>query len=258
MVVFGGARIFNICVRQLPVNSSQKLLTGDFSAKIDSQSQRYTAGFSAYITFTPDASNTTMSSTKTEPTRAMRFVGAVVAFVIFVSALLALLFALEAASTAERTILFIGKAFAYAGFGALVIGWKLPQTVLHPFRRLLPASAGLSVSVDGFPSGPTRGGSAKLLTSSLERALFALSCLGLVPWLFMRLVPELWQSSDAADYMRQVFVRPLSPWFESGWWWYTQLEWYDWPVLPSLLGLSLAFGWSYTGARLIAWIRGTK
>lgn len=199
-----------------------------------------------------------MSGTKTEPTRAMRFVGAVFTFVIFVSVLLALLFTLEAAGTAERTILFIGKAFTYAGFGALVIGWKWPQTVLCPFKRLLPAtSAGSTAPVKGSLSGPAQG-SAKLLTSSLERALFALSCLALMPWLFMRLVRELWQSSDAADYIRQVFIRPLSPWFESGWWWYARLEWYDWPVLPSLLGLCLAFAWPHTGARLVAWIRGTK
>ena len=89
-------------------------------------------------------------------------------------------------------------------------------------------------------------------------AQFTLACLGMVPWLFMRLARELWRSSGAADYVHSVFVEPISPWFESGWWWYTKLEWYDWPVLPSLVGLCLAFAWSYTGERLMAWIRGAK
>ncbi len=201
-----------------------------------------------------------MRTAKMEPTRTLRFAGAIVAFVIYASALVALLVTLEVAGTAQKTILFVGKAFTFAGLGALVIGWKWPEAVLLPFKRLLSAASGITrlPTLEGSASSPTRGGLHTFLNSVVQRALFALGCLGLVPWLLIRVVRELWRSSGTADYMRSVFIEPLSPWFESGWWWYTKLQWYDWPVLPSLVGLGLAFTWPYTAARLVAWVRGTK
>lgn len=201
-----------------------------------------------------------MSATQTEPSRTQRFVGAIVAFIIFVCALLAVLAALDAGRAGERTVLFVGKAFTYSGFGIILVGWKWPHAVLGPFRRLF-ASVGSESGGSAFPVQDKISGiqlSQKMhLGSPLQRGLFAAACLGLTPWFFMRLTRELWRSAGASDYLSNVFVKPLSPWFEPGWWWYTRLEWYDWPVLPSLVGLCLAFAWPHTGARLVSWVRGS-
>ena len=201
-----------------------------------------------------------MSAPEAEHGLAFRFAGAVAAFVVFACVLVALLAVLDASGASDRTVLFIGKAFTYSGFGALVIGWKWPQAVLGPFKRLVAAIFRSSSAKDNLkgagPSAPsvldTR------LHSQAQRALFSLGCIGLLPWLFMRLVRELWRSAGIHDYLRSVFIQPLSPWFESGWWWHTKLEWYDWPVLPSLAAMVLAFAWPYTAARVVAWIRGPK
>jgi len=98
----------------------------------------------------------------------------------------------------------------------------------------------------------------RLLRTSIQRGLFATASFGLAPWFFMRFLSEFWHSSGVTDYLRNVFVEPISPWFESGWWQYAMLEWYDWLVLPSIGVFFLAFVWPYTGARLAEWVRGTK
>ena len=96
----------------------------------------------------------------------------------------------------------------------------------------------------------------RLLVLPIQRGIFAVSLLGMVPWLLMRALRELWRSAGAADFVRQAIIAPLSPWFEFEWWWYKKLEWYDWPVLPSLVGIGISVLWPFTFARLIAWIRG--
>jgi hypothetical protein len=201
-----------------------------------------------------------MNATETEPTRNLRFIGAVVAFIIFACLLAAVLVALDAGGASQATVLFVGKALTYSVFGVILVGWKWPQAILGPFKRLFVslASAGdISAGSTQNEVWPHQRGLRKHLRSPLQRALFSAACLGLVPWMVMRLIRELWRSSGTSDYLRSVFVEPLSPWFESGWWWYTKLAWYDWPVLPSLAGVCLAFAWPHTGARLVAWVRGT-
>jgi hypothetical protein len=94
------------------------------------------------------------------------------------------------------------------------------------------------------------------LKTPAQKTLFVLGCFGLCPWIVKRAIIEIWNSDGPKDYMNQVMVQPISPWFDSGWWWSTKLEWYDWPVLPSICLLALAFVWPYTGGNLLKWIKG--
>ncbi|MDB5860523.1 MAG: hypothetical protein JWQ76_4212 [Ramlibacter sp.] len=200
-------------------------------------------------------------SAEAKPTRIARLTGAVVAFVGFACALAALLAVLDAQGASKSTVVYVGKLFTYSGFGIVFIGWRWPGAVLRPFNRLIPRSVRFNSSqthlgaARALPSGGVEG---QLLRSPLQRGLIVLGCISLVPWIFMRAVREIGRSSDISDYLRSVLVAPLSPWFESGWWWYTKLEWYDWPVLPALVAFVLAFAWPYTGAHVIAWVRGRQ
>ena len=78
-----------------------------------------------------------MNTTETEPTRPQRFAGAAIALIISIGALVATLLILEASGVDERTTLFVSKAFTYSCLGVAMIGWKWPQTVFAPFKRLL-------------------------------------------------------------------------------------------------------------------------
>lgn len=98
----------------------------------------------------------------------------------------------------------------------------------------------------------------KWLSTPIQRGLFLVGCLGLIPWVAMRLIRELWLSAGLADYARNVFTQPVAPWFESAWWWYSRLEWYDWPTRPSLCLIGLALAWPRTGALLVNWVLGRK
>jgi hypothetical protein len=196
-----------------------------------------------------------------EPTQNQRLLGASIALIMFVGVLIATLLALEATAADDRTIHFVSQAFTYSGLGAAMVGWKWPQAVFAPFKRLLA----LLIKVRGNSAGTlhvdasiSQSGIRKILSTPLQRGLFAVACFGLGPWFFMRFIRELWRSAGFSDYLESVFVAPVSPWFESGWWWYTQLEWHDWPVLPSLIGLGLALTWPHTGGRLVGWVRGSK
>ena len=209
-----------------------------------------------------------MTINKTEPTKSIRFIGAIVAFAIFVAGLLAALTALEAAGVSRETLSAIGKAFTYFGVGILFIGWKWPYSVLKPFRKAVPISQSLG-STTGSPvevmevsnvakyENPQGGKTGQALASPLQRALFAVSCVSLLPWLFMRVFRELWQSSDITEYLSNVFIAQISPWFESGWWLSSRLHWYDWLVLPAFAVLCLAFSWPHTGARILKWVQGS-
>lgn len=202
-----------------------------------------------------------MNTTETEPTRPQRFAGAAIALIISIGALVATLLILEASGIDERTTLFVSKAFTYSCLGVAMIGWKWPQTVFAPFKRLLASVVSASANTAGsiqIEASIPQSGIRKYLSTPLQRGLFAAACFGLVPWFFMRLIRELWRSAGFSDYLKSVFVAPVSPWLGSGWWWYTELEWYDWPVLPSLIGLGLAFTWPHTGGRLVEWVRGSK
>lgn len=181
------------------------------------------------------------------PSFGLRVVGALAALFIFACGLIVLLLSLEALGAEQGTVLFVGKALTYTGFGAVVIGWKWPYALLRPAKRLLQPLKSAS--------GPQSSSEASLLRSPIQRALFVGGCFALVPWVGMRLFREIWRSAGVDDYLRNVLVAPLAPWFESGWWWHTKLEWYDWPVLPALVALALAYLWPYTGARIVEWIR---
>lgn len=202
-----------------------------------------------------------MNTTETEPTRPQRFAGAAIALIISIGALVATLLILEASGVDERTTLFVSKAFTYSCLGVAMIGWKWPQAVFAPFKRLLASVVSAcknSTEKIQDEVSTTQSGIRRNLRTPLQRGIFAAACSGLVPWVFMRLISELWRSDGFADYLRNTFVAPVSPWFESGWWWYTKLEWYDWTVLPSLIGFCLAFTWPRTGGRLVEWVRGSK
>ena len=95
------------------------------------------------------------------------------------------------------------------------------------------------------------------LTTRIQRLLFAVGVLGLVPWLALRVIAGTWRIGGVERYLQYAFLEPLSPWFEQGWWWYTELEWYDWPILPSIVFIFLAFIWPYGPAKLVVWVRGS-
>jgi hypothetical protein len=203
---------------------------------------------------------TTMFAMESDPSRALRFVGAVVAFAVLVCAVTALVVAVESSGASDQTVRFLIKAFTYSGFGAAVIGWKWPHAVLSPFKHLLAlfTQRGSRLGANHGTNASAASPLDSRLRSSVQRSLFAIGCIGLVPWMLMRVLRELKYSNGLRDYLLSVFVDPLSPWFESGWWWQTMLRWYDWPVLPCLVAICLAFAWPYTGARVVAWVRGTK
>lgn len=202
-----------------------------------------------------------MNTTETEPTRTLRFAGAAIALIIAVGALVATLLALEASGVDQRTTLFVSKALTYSCLGFAMIGWRWPQAVFAPFKRLLTlvASAGRN-STERLQDEASiaQSGISRYLRTPIQRGIFAVACVGLVPWFLMRLIGELWRSDGLADYLRNTFVAPLSPWFESDSWWYTNLEWYDWTVLPAVIGFFLAFTWPRTGGRLVEWVRDSK
>jgi hypothetical protein len=107
-------------------------------------------------------------------------------------------------------------------------------------------------------SSIAKGGLGRWLRSPVQRGLFVVGCIGLVPWFLLRLVRELWRSAGVFDYLHNVFAQPIVPWFEPGWWWYAMLEWHDWPVVPALIALALSMAWPHTGARVVAWVRGNQ
>lgn len=103
---------------------------------------------------------------------------------------------------------------------------------------------------------PVGGLLARRLRSPVQRGLFLFGCFGLVPWFLFRVIRELWQSAGVRDYLRYVFLEPIKPWIESGWWWFMASEWYDWSFLPSLILIAVSFLWPYTGSKLVKWVRG--
>jgi hypothetical protein len=203
-----------------------------------------------------------MTTIEEQPRLLLRIVGAAFAFFVFVVALVAILGAMDSLGVNQETILFIGKGFTYTGFGVTFVGWKWPRQILAPViflaRKVFRKSSDNGNSTIGADRGRNLTGVARTLEEPIQRGLFAAACMSLVPWVCMRLIREIGRSSDIKDYLHSVFLKPISPWFESGWWWYTRLEWYDWPVLPAVLAISLAFSWPYTGARIFAWVRNPK
>lgn len=96
------------------------------------------------------------------------------------------------------------------------------------------------------------------LRTSIQRFLFVFGVFGLVPWFFFRIVAGTWRVRGVPRYLEYAVVEPIAPWFKGEWWWYAQLEWYDWPVLPSLFLVVLAFIWPYGPARVVAWVSGSR
>ena len=204
-----------------------------------------------------------MSAADEHPSLPLRVAGAAFGFAVFVLTLTLILGAMDSLGVAQQTIMFVGKAFTYTGFGVVFIGWKWPRQILAPAigltRKLFRIDSDVNTySIVATDQGKTPAGLARTLKEPIQRGLFAVACFSLLPWAFMRLIRELWHSSDIRDYFHGAFIRPVSPWFESGWWWYTKLEWYDWPVLPAFMAIFLAFAWPYTGARILAWVRNAK
>lgn len=96
------------------------------------------------------------------------------------------------------------------------------------------------------------------LDTQAQRALLAVGCLGLMPWFAFRIVAGTWQVWGIKNYFDYAFIQPFAPWFESGWWWYTMLNWYDWPNLPSFALICTALLWPLGPARLFDWIKGKQ
>jgi len=192
-----------------------------------------------------------------------RLAAASLCLLAYLVGLVCAIVALEASHVAPNTVLLVAKGSYGLAFALVVMGWKWPLPVLRPFalawRRASTRADGHAnhASRSGFsaPSAQSGKGS-RWLASTAERALLVAGCIGLSPWLLFRAVRELWRSAGSADYLHNVVAAPITPWFEAGWWWYTRLNWYDWPVLPSLAALALSFLWPYTGAKVSMWIRG--
>lgn len=87
-----------------------------------------------------------------------------------------------------------------------------------------------------------------------QRLLFTLACAALIPWLWMRLVRELWVSSGVRDYLGNVFVLPVAAWVDYGWLGLDNLPWYDSLLAPALVALLIVFLWPITVRRVINWI----
>ena len=198
-----------------------------------------------------------------EPRTTERLAAASVCLLAYLVLLVCVIGALDASHVAANTILLVGKGSYGLAFALVIIGWKWPQPVLRPFTSLwrrASTRAGDHGSVLSTASGSELAAQgeqrARWLASSAERTLLVAGCLGLVPWVLFRAFRELWRSAGTSDYLRNVVAAPIVPWFESGWWWYTKLNWYDWPVLPSLVALGLSFLWPYTGAKVTLWVRG--
>ena len=88
-----------------------------------------------------------------------------------------------------------------------------------------------------------------------QRLLFVLACFALVPWVWMRLIRELWTSDGVLDYLGNVFVTPVIAWFGNGWWELGVLAWYDCLLVPTLFGLLIVLLWPFTAQRIITWVR---
>lgn len=186
-----------------------------------------------------------MNDHSTAPRWTERLAAATLCVVVFIALLVGAMLAMEANGAAPEKVLSFGRMFTYGGFGVAVIGWRWPASVLHPIAWLWEwSTTGLIQSLG------------RALVLPAQRAIFAVGCLGLIPWFCMRAIGELARSEGVRDYMRSAFVRPIAPWFEGNWWWYTKPEWYDWPVLPSMILLVLAYSWPSTVGRLLRWIRG--
>lgn len=190
-------------------------------------------------------SSTTNDDAKNrEATIRIHLLGAFVALTVFAALLTVSLALMAWAGATDKTLLFVGKAFTYTGVGAFFIGWKWPYTILVPFRnagkRLFAATQRVLAQ--------------KLLTP-VQRGLFAVSVIGVLPWLSVRLVPELWESSNAKEYLKSVFYPVVSPMVDIDRWGFYEAQWYDWFALLSIPCFILAFAWPSTGARLLRWIR---
>lgn len=193
----------------------------------------------------PTPNQTTGDSRDKAASFGLRLVGATVALVIFTVVLLAFLLALESFGTRKSTLNWLVKAFTYSSFGIVYIGWKWPYSVVRPLR-----AAGAFIVAAAKQEIRTR------LLEPVQRVLFVVGLAALCPWLFARAIPEIWDSTSIREYSRSVFYPVLSTLFEVGRWGY-EPHWVDWLVLVSLVCLALAFTWSWTGSRLVRWVRGT-
>lgn len=88
-----------------------------------------------------------------------------------------------------------------------------------------------------------------------QRLLFVLACFALVPWIWMRLIQELWMSDGVLDYLGNVFVTPVVAWVRTGWWELGSLPWYDCIFAPALVVLLVSLAWPVIGRPVLDWIR---
>jgi hypothetical protein len=96
------------------------------------------------------------------------------------------------------------------------------------------------------------------LNTTVQRLIFVIGACAMAPWLLWRAIPGLWNAHGFDGYFDYALARAVRPWFESGWWWYTQLEWYDWTFVPGICFIALAFAWPHGPAKVVTWIRGPR
>lgn len=90
-----------------------------------------------------------------------------------------------------------------------------------------------------------------------RRALLVFCLAALLPWLYFRATRGLWVCEGLADYLRWVVWEPIEPWTMMNYsWWHESLRWFDWPVVPSFIGMVIVASWKYTAAPLLRFVIG--
>ena len=181
-----------------------------------------------------------------------RLIAALVMFGFVAIALALAVAAMDAAGYSQHEIVATGKFLSYMGIGQIFIAWKWPIVVYWLFRHAKSDQNNLNHS-----SGRLKHFIERTLSSRIQRLLFVLGTLGLLPWGFMRLVRETWRSHGLPAYLESVLISPITPWFQLERW-YTWVEWFDWPRLPAVVTIAAAFAWPYTFAKVIDWVQSTS
>lgn len=133
----------------------------------------------------------------------------------------------------------------------MFVFWKWPGLVLKPIAYLREACGG-SASNDSAKAK-------RWLREPAQRALFAIGCGAIAPWLVLRVPSEVFRESNAADYLREVVLSPWACLFRiDGWYSCDVLNWYDMMMPFGVVALALALSWQKTGGRLLSWIVGGR
>ena len=95
----------------------------------------------------------------------------------------------------------------------------------------------------------------RALRSPTQRALFVLGCACLAPWASLKVLTASDHCSFGNNCAKWFAGSPVAAWHLADWAQYEWVEWWDRPALPGLLLIVIALSWSFTGRRVLEWIR---